>query len=136
MIEFIKRNLSLISERFGEAPLCNGRAETTFEVFGFHFILCYRCSFIIIGLLITVFLFNKIKLFKRIPAKYLIPLFILFIASTVLDGTLQYFFGIESTNLRRIVTGFLAGVGFGIFVELVFRPKTEDLSKLKKLENF
>lgn len=29
----------------------------------------------------------------------------------MMDGALQYFFGINSSNTRRIVTGLLAGLG-------------------------
>jgi uncharacterized membrane protein len=31
----------------------------------------------------------------------------------IIDGSLQTFFGIESTNLRRMITGTIFGIGLG-----------------------
>jgi uncharacterized membrane protein len=123
MKEFLKKTIFNFSERFGKAPLCNGREETTFEVFGFRFILCYRCTFIIIGLILSVFLLERIFYFRSLSRKYQVFLIILFLSFTVIDGVIQYFLGIESSNFRRITTGFLAGVGFGLMVEIIFETK-------------
>jgi len=107
---------------FGEAPLCNLNPESTFTVFGFTFFLCYRCLFIIVGLLATSILYpksNKWMLSKRIQ-----PIVgILLILPTAIDGILQYGFLVPSNNFLRISTGTLAGIGFGLLVEWIFRPK-------------
>ncbi|MGI6769129.1 MAG: DUF2085 domain-containing protein [Bacilli bacterium] len=110
-------------ENFGKAPLCNGREETTFEIFGFRFFLCYRCLFIIIGLLLTAYFIKRCKFFYRLSRKQKVILIIALISTTVIDGVCQYFFSIESTNFRRIVTGFLAGIGFGMFTETIFEAQ-------------
>lgn len=110
-------------ENFGKAPLCNGREETTFEMFGFRFILCYRCLFIILGLLLTVLFLKRFIGFYRLSRKYKIILIIILVSTTVIDGVCQYFFSIESTNFRRIITGFLAGIGFGMFTETIFEAQ-------------
>jgi uncharacterized membrane protein len=128
--EIFKNRLSKI----GEAPLCNGRAETTFEIFGFTFIFCYRCTFIILGMVLTVIILPKILTFRNLPRPLQFLLIALLISLTMIDGVRQYFYGIESTNLRRIITGFLTGIGLGMFVEALLGKKTENLKNYKTTE--
>lgn len=91
----------------GEVPLCNGLAKRAPHLFGFCFPLCYRCTFFILSFLITL----GIGFHKKIKIKPFY--FILCILSMIIDGGLQTFFGIESTNFRRAVTGGLFGFGIG-----------------------
>ena len=64
--------------------------------------------FIFFILSFLIFINKKIKLDKRI----LIVSFIILIPM-IIDGSLQTFFNIESTNVRRSVTGSLFGLGLG-----------------------
>ncbi|NLD26004.1 MAG: DUF2085 domain-containing protein [Acholeplasmataceae bacterium] len=124
----------LIRERFskiGEAPLCNGRAETTFEIFGFTFILCYRCTFIILGLILTVIILPKIFTFRNLSRWLQLVIIVLLISPALIDGIRQYAFGSESNNILRITTGFVTGIGLGMLVEALFGKKTENLKHYK-----
>lgn len=97
----------------GEVPLCNGMAERAPHLFGFCFPLCYRCTFFILALFITL----GIGFHKRFKVK---PIYLfLCILSLVIDGGLQTFFGFESTNIRRILTGGLFGFGIAGFILLI-----------------
>ncbi|MGD9605140.1 MAG: DUF2085 domain-containing protein [Bacilli bacterium] len=116
----------LLKERWqllGQAPLCNGQPETTFQVFGFSFILCYRCTFIIIGLLLTTFVFSKLKTPLFSSKKQQILLMIMGLLILIADGANHHLLGNETTNLLRILTGFFGGIGFGLFVNIIFPPK-------------
>lgn len=63
-----------------------------------------------LGVLLTVVL---IQLFKiKLKGKFFV-VWILLIAPCLVDGVLQYGFGVESTNLRRFFTGLICGVGIG-----------------------
>lgn len=100
--------------QFGTIPLCNGISERAMHIGDFCFPLCYRCMFFIFVFLITLFIFYKYKM--NIPLVIgvvcLIPLMI--------DGGIQTFFGVLSTNIRRSLTGGLFGFGMGSLVSYVF----------------
>ena len=104
MIKFIIQRLSLI----GTVPLCNLNESRGLFIGGFCLPLCARCTAIIFTFLLTVFilLFKKIR-FKR---RWII-VWALCLLPCLIDGVLQYAFNIESTNLRRIITGAICGFG-------------------------
>ena len=84
-------------------PLCNKRSDRAPRLFGKPFILCWRCTGILIGYILSKFIATTGLMPKTIlPLLLLIP--------CAIDGTLQYGFGIESTNIRRVTTGILAGL--------------------------
>lgn len=100
---------------FGSAPLCNLRPERAFKFNGFVFPLCCRCTGLIAGscLCLAIKAFGVlISLPITVSAISLFPL--------ALDGLLQYFGILESTNIRRFLTGFLFGFAIaphGIFID-------------------
>lgn len=97
----------------GEVPICNGIAERAPHLFGFCFPLCYRCTFFILSFVITLY----VGFHKQLKIK---PIFlILLILPLIIDGGLQTFFGIESTNIRRVITGSLFGFGIGGIIMLI-----------------
>lgn len=73
---------------------------------------------------------KKLVFYSKLKVKYQFIILTILILFTFIDGVLQYFLGIESNNFRRIFTGFLAGVGFGFFVETVMNLA---MSKKKKI---
>ena len=105
-IKMIIKRIVLI----GHVPLCNGIASRAPHLFGICFPLCYRCTFFIIGFFLTLFILYKKKSSMNLyfACVCLIPL--------IIDGCLQTFWGIESTNLRRAITGCLFGFGMGMIV--------------------
>lgn len=96
-------------------PICNGKPERAPHILGRCFILCWRCTSVIIFAIITttiVYSFEKNK-FLNIN---LAILAVLSLFPMMIDGTLQYLFKRESTNLRRIITGSLFGIGLTILL--------------------
>lgn len=99
----VMRNIYHALMRIGRLTGCHQMPERSFHVRGYQFPLCARCTGIVIGEL------------AAIPLWFLLP--VGFITACILgvplvmDGGLQYFYFIPSTNLRRVVTGFLAGWG-------------------------
>ncbi|TGO02632.1 hypothetical protein PN36_21685 [Candidatus Thiomargarita nelsonii] len=90
--------------KIGKLPVCNLRGDRAPHICGICFPLCWRCTSIIAS-----FLLSHHILVLWIEINSVIAL--LLCVPTVIDGTLQYYFYIESTNFRRIWTGILAGVG-------------------------
>lgn len=89
-------------------PLCNGKPERAPALMGHTFILCWRCSMVILGVIFSISIVEKLNI--TIPSWGMVCGGVLLFPMLV-DGVLQYFINIQSTNFRRAVTGFLFGVG-------------------------
>jgi len=98
----------------GRLPVCNQKPSRAPKIMNFSFPLCWRCLSIcfsiILGLKIISFNVNY-----RLNILYAIILLI----PCLIDGILQYYFYIESTNFRRVVTGIFAGLGIAILIEYI-----------------
>lgn len=103
---------------FGKKPLCNLNEERGIHFGSFVFILCYRCTFIILGGIFSFFLMYLKK--PKISYFYILFSF-LFIIPCLLDGILQLVSSYESTNYIRALTGFFAGFGIGYILYLPFK---------------
>ena len=82
---------------------CHQKPERSFFIGGYQFPLCARCTGIALGYiaaLITIPFYS----FGYYITVLLFPL--------AIDGTVQYFTAYESTNRKRIITGFLYGFAF------------------------
>jgi len=102
-------------KNIGKAPLCNLKANTAPCICGKSFLLCWRCTGVIMGVMISKIIFNLLlNITMKLSANSFL-LFMLFILPMILDGTAQYFMGYRSTNVRRFITGLLAGIGIEIF---------------------
>ena len=66
--------------------------------------MCARCT----GLLIGYIVGGITAIFYRAAFYWYIPLII----PLILDGTIQMFTKYESNNMKRIITGLLAGFGY------------------------
>lgn len=87
-----------------ELSLCHQKPERSFFWKGKQFPLCARCSGIHLGYFsIPLFLFGIIE----IPILWTI----IMILPTYIDGLVQAYFDIESTNSRRFITGLASGIG-------------------------
>lgn len=91
-------------------PLCNKKPERAPHIFGRTFILCWRCSMVVLGTSIAYLLMN-LSLIEINTSIYVILILIL---PMLIDGCAQYFFKIESTNFRRALTGFVFGAAISI----------------------
>ena len=84
-------------------PICNKKAHRAPKILGKTFILCWRCTGVLLGAILASFIIKYPEIpHSRLPLLFLIPMSI--------DGSLQYILNIESNNKRRFVTGFIAGL--------------------------
>ena len=95
---------------FANKPLCNLREDRALHIGNFVFPLCFRCMFIFIFFISSFILFIKKKV-KFNKMLFLISFLILI--PMIIDGSVQTFLSVESTNLRRSITGSLFGLGLG-----------------------
>lgn len=93
------------SMRFGKACGCHQRSDRSFHIKDIQFPFCARCT----GLIIGEFLFAPILLLMDFDW---IIMAVSFIGIMAIDGSLQYFNILESTNSRRLITGILGGIGY------------------------
>lgn len=119
---FIKR-LSLL----GKVPLCNGIPSRAPQIFGYCFPLCYRCIGIIVTFL-AVFYWSYRK-HKQSSWVYIVLLAI----PMIIDGGIQTFLGIESHNIRRLITGSLFGCGLGLCITRLFLEVDKNIERKLKL---
>ena len=122
-------NFSLIIDTFidrlkhiGEIPICNGLALHAPHIGDFCFILCYRCSSILLGLITTGIalldngLYNS---FYKINQKWRYLITFVLVIVTFIDGTLQIILMEDGSNFRRVITGFISGVGLSLLAEQI-----------------
>ena len=84
--------------------MCHQRPERSFFFKGKQLPLCARCTGILIGYFVGIFM---AYLTDCANCLYMLLLFV----PMVLDGGVQLLFKIESNNLRRLITGILGGIG-------------------------
>ena len=99
--------------RLGNRCGCHQREDRSFKIKGWQFPVCSRCTGILTGQLIGIFIY---------VFQLSIPLYIdfLFLAIMFLDWFIQYKNIKESTNFRRFITGNLAGIAqMSIFIKLI-----------------
>lgn len=87
------------------ALTCHQIYERSFTFKGYQFPVCARCTGIFLGNIIAIFLcLIKVRISLKICG--------LLILTMACDGLLQLFKIKESNNIRRLITGFLAGIGY------------------------
>ena len=106
MIDLFFKFVIMRLEAAGNRPICNLRKERAPRFRNYCFPLCWRCTSILIGIVFA-------GLIERPDVPILATLLIL---PTMIDGGLQQWYKVESTNTRRILTGLMAGVGVGCIV--------------------
>ena len=82
---------------------CHQRPERSFYFKGKQFPVCARCTGVFVGQILTIALYSIVK-----PNNIIC---ILFCAILLVDWLIQYFNIIESTNIRRFITGIFCGYG-------------------------
>ena len=90
--------------RLGNRYGCHQLEERSFKIKGWQFPVCSRCTGILTGQIIGIIIYIcKIRL----------PFYIdlLFLSIMFLDWYIQYKKIKQSTNIRRFITGNLAGIG-------------------------
>lgn len=98
--------------RFGHKTGCHQRPDRSFFYHGHQFPVCARCTGVFIGYMITVPIYIKFH-FSYIAC--ICACSVMFV-----DWFIQYVEIKESTNLRRLITGFFGGFGvFGLEILLL-----------------
>lgn len=114
---FLPKELQFSFAIIGKVPLCNRNKDSALAIGIFVFPLCWRCTCMLLFYILGMICLNLTHLRKKIislPIIYSMIICITFILPLIIDGSLQYFFDIESNNLRRILTGSLFGIGVSI----------------------
>lgn len=96
-------------------PLCNLRSDRAPVFAGWCFLLCWRCTAIVAGLLTMRFF-----VLPWMPP-YPTVISILLIFPCAWDAIRQYKGGVESTNVRRVAFGFPAGCGLVLLIDAFTR---------------
>ena len=100
--------------RLGNRCGCHQREDRSFKIKGWQFPICSRCTGILVVQLLGIFIY----IFQ-----FRIPIYIscIFLFIMFLDWYIQYKMINESTNIRRFITGTLAGIAqVAIFIEIIF----------------
>lgn len=79
--------------------------ERSFNYKGYQFPVCARCTGIFIGQIIgIIFMVFGLKLNLFWSVLFMLPM--------IIDGTIQLIKIKESNNIRRVITGFIAGIAY------------------------
>lgn len=96
--------------------ICHRLPERTFKIRGHYLPVCSRCT----GLYIGAFSYFTFVYFYYVDYNFILCLIaILMMIPTFLDGITQYLGFRESWNTLRLLTGLIAGLGFGIFIKAI-----------------
>lgn len=104
--------------KFGAKVGCHQLPGRSFSYKGYQFPLCARCTGVVLGEMFSIIaIFCTIRLDLICSFALVVPL--------AVDGGLQHIEICESNNIRRILTGVLAGFGltyiyYYIIVSLIF----------------
>lgn len=82
---------------------CHQKVTRSFKIKHKYFIICARCTGILIGIYISPIIFSFIDYFVY---------YLLMGIPLIIDGTLQKFTKYNSNNLKRLITGFLFSTTF------------------------
>lgn len=96
--------------------ICHRIPERTFNIKGYYFPLCSRCTGLYLGVLLCLIYMNQFYVYYT---TYLLLISFLMIIPTVIDGITQSLGYHESNNIVRFLTGIIAGIGLVIFVKII-----------------
>ena len=98
---------------FGSRMGCHQKPERSFFFKGFQFPVCARCTGVLVGQMIAVIM---IAIGIRLPVLVAVAI----VVPMALDGGMQYVKICMSDNIRRVITGFFAGIGLTyIYFEII-----------------
>ena len=98
---------------FGDKMGCHQMPDRSFLYKGYQFPVCARCTGVIIGEFISIItILCALKISWIYAFLLTVPL--------VVDGGLQYIKVLKSNNIRRIITGILAGFGLTYIYYYIF----------------
>lgn len=89
---------------------CHCRSDRSLYYRGKQFPICARCTGELIGILVSFVLFWFWRPTLTSAIIMLIPL--------IIDGFVQRLTSYESNNFKRMITGFLFGIGFAAIISI------------------
>ena len=98
---------------FGAKMGCHQIPDRSFSYKGYQFPVCARCTGVIIGEIVSII---TILCALKIRWVYALAMIVLL----AIDGGLQYINVWKSNNVRRIITGILAGFGLTYAYYFIF----------------
>lgn len=117
MSESIIIKIYYTSMRLGCKAGCHQRADRSFSIKGYQFPVCARCTGVLIGYVLAIPCY--------ISLGTSIVLCVMLAGIMFVDWLLQYKKVLESTNVRRLITGICGGYGVLsaqlLFVRTIFR---------------
>lgn len=90
--------------KIGKSTGCHQLAERSFSWKGYQFPICARCTGLLCGYIIGLIIYIWIKISLEMCCCMCMIMF--------LDWHLQYMGLYESTNIRRLCTGIICGIGY------------------------
>ncbi|MBW9173350.1 DUF2085 domain-containing protein [Clostridium estertheticum] len=117
---FSKLDVNTLWQSWGKKPYCNKKSERAPHINDFCFPICWRCFSLSLGLIITYLTLGIIEYMTTI--QYSIVFLIISLIGctpTIIDGALQNYCGIKSTNFRRCITGLVSGVSLAFVVRVL-----------------
>ena len=97
---------------FGHKMGCHQMAERSFFIKGYQFPICARCTGVFLGEVLTI-----IALIMGLRMSYVFAVILLCVMG--LDWGMQYIHILQSTNIRRLITGMCGGIGLTYFYYLI-----------------
>ena len=125
-----KQNCKMNRRLLGRTTICNGRPETAPHIGSFCFPICWRCFSMIVSATITTIAICYTGITLLWSVQTCIVLIVLLLPC-VCDGVLSYFTDYESSNIKRITTGTMAGSALRILVFFLIKAQMIH-RKLKK----
>lgn len=109
----LRQSMVLMLDELGEASGCHRMKERSFFYKGHQFPVCARCTGVFFGELTAVLLFFFKKLLSISTSSIMLMIM-------GIDWGVQELGIKESNNIRRLITGFLGGLGlFSIYINLI-----------------
>lgn len=93
---------------YGHRLGCHQMPERSFFISGYQFPVCARCTGVIIGEIVAIILI-------LLKLKITISVSIGLLSIMGIDWFIQYIKILQSSNFRRLITGFLGGIGLTYF---------------------
>jgi len=109
MIRFIEyssfiKKIWLFFFQIGAMGGCHQLPERSFRIYDMQFPVCSRCTGVYLGQLFGIILINN-------NVHIDLKTSVVFLAVMLIDWLIQYIKVKESNNLRRLITGLMAGIG-------------------------
>ena len=114
-----KQDIYILHKRWGKEPYCNKKSDRAPHINNFCFPLCWRCFSLSLGLIITYLALSIIEYITTLQYSTTnLIISLMGCMPTIIDGILQYYYGIQSTNFRRCITGLISGVSLAFVVSI------------------